>query len=260
MKRILPLLLGVFLAVPAVALDAKPPIQQSWSFQGPFGTFDRASLQRGFQIYREVCSSCHGLGFLKFHDLTAPGGPGFSRKAAMAIAAGFNVPAGPNQKGEETDEAGVLLQRPATLADAIPSPFFNALAARDANNGALPPDLTLMVAARKGGADHVYSILVGFAETPPAGVKVKEEMYYNPYFEGGAIAMMPPLTNDTVVYADGTEATLQQEARDVTTFLAWAADPHAEERKRLGFETIAFLILLSGLLFLSYRKVWRKAH
>jgi ubiquinol-cytochrome c reductase cytochrome c1 subunit len=257
MKKLLLLLFALALAAPALATAAQPPQKQAWSFNGPFGTYDRASLQRGFQIYREVCSACHGLTYLKFRDLAAPGGPGFSEQEAAAIAHSFQVAAGPNETGEETDDNGVRLQRPATLADVIPSPFPNQQAARNSNSGALPPDLSLMAAARKDGVDYVYSILVGFVEHPPKGVKVKEGLNFNPYFEGQAIAMPQPLTSEAVIYADGTHASLQQEAHDVATFLAWAADPQMEQRKRLGFEVVAFLILFSGLLFLSYRKVWK---
>jgi ubiquinol-cytochrome c reductase cytochrome c1 subunit len=255
MRKIASLLLAAALCVPALA--ATPPQPQVWSFKGPFGTYDRASLQRGFQVYREVCSACHGLSYLKFRDLAAPGGPGFSEEEAAAIARGFQVAAGPNEAGEETDDNGVRLLRPATLADAIPSPFPNEQATRSANNGALPPDLSLMARARQGGPDYIYAILIGFTEHPPKGVKIRSGLNYNPYFEGDAIAMPQPLTSDAVVFADGTHASLQQEAHDIATFLAWAADPKAEERKRLGFEVMAFLILLSGLLFLTYRRVWK---
>jgi ubiquinol-cytochrome c reductase cytochrome c1 subunit len=253
MKRLLLLLL----ALPVHAEDARPPEPQHWSFDGPFGTFDRASLQRGFQVYREVCSACHGLTRLKFADLAAPGGPSFSEEIARKIAAGFNLPAGPNAEGEETDDKGFKFTRPATLADRIPSPFANEGLARASNNGALPPDLSLIVKGRAGGPDYVYAILAGFAAKPPAGTKVADGLYYNPYFSGHAIAMTQPLTDDAVTYADGTKASLTQEAKDVTAFLAWAADPTLEERHRMGFEITGFLVLLAGLLFLSWRKVWK---
>ncbi len=255
-KRLFPLL-ALALFAPALALPAKPPTVQKWSFDGPFGTYDRASLQRGFLVYREVCSACHGLKHLSFRDLAAPGGPGFTVRQAAAIAADFNLPASPNAEGETVDENGMPLLRPALLSDRIPSPFDNEEKARAANNGALPPDLSLIVKARRGGPDYVYSILVGFAEKPPAGEKPRAGMFYNPYFEGHAIAMTPPLADDTVTFPDGTKATLSQEARDVTNFLAWASDPKLEERHRLGFEVMAFLILFAGLMGLSWRKVWK---
>ena len=259
MRKIFPLLLVLALCAPAMAAgEAKIPAPQKWSFQGPFGTYDRASLQRGFQVYREVCSACHGLTLLTFHDLIVPGGPSFREVQAKLIAAGFNVPAGPNAAGEEFDDNGVRLQRPATLADHIPSPFANEEAARAANNGALPPDLSLIVKARRGGLDYVYAIVTGFAEKPPAGFKGQEGMYFNPYFSGWNIAMPQPLTDNAITFSDGTPSSLVQEAKDVTTFLSWASDPKLEERHRIGFEVMAFLVLFAGLLFLSMRKVWKE--
>lgn len=251
--------LGAALVVaPALATgEAWTPAPQKWSFQGPFGTYDRASLQRGFQVYREVCSACHGLTLLRFQDLAAPGGPGFDDQALRNIMASFSIPAGPNEMGEETDDKGARLTRTAKPADHIPSPFANEQAARGANNGALPPDLSLIVRARPGGADYVYALLQGFEQKPPKGFKAQDGMFYNPYFAGWNIAMTPPLSDDAVSYADGTKASLAQEARDVATFLAWAADPKLEERHKVGFEAMAFLLLFSGLVFLTTRRVWK---
>lgn len=240
--------------------EALPPRPVTFSFEGPFGTFDRAQLQRGFQVYKEVCSACHSMNRVAFHDLSQDGGPGFSEAQAKAIAAAYKVPAGPNEKGETTDANGTPLMRPGTVADHFPPPFPNEQAARASNNGALPPDMSLLVAARKGGANYIYSVVTGDGTTPPHGFPLRKNMNYDPYFEGRQIAMPPPLKNGSVTYSDGTKATVDQQAQDVATFLAWASDPHMEQRKRVGFRVVIFLILLSGLLFLSYRKIWKDEH
>jgi ubiquinol-cytochrome c reductase cytochrome b/c1 subunit len=242
---------------PGVALAPK---DVSFSFEGPFGTYDRAALQRGFQVYKEVCSACHSLNRVAFHALADEGGPGFTEAQVKAIAAAYRVPAGPNDKGETTDANGTPLTRPGILADHFPAPFPNEAAARTANNGALPPDLSIIEKARNGGAHYVYSILTGFGETPPAGFKVIEGKYFNPYFPGWNISMPPPLTANSVTYSDGTKATVEQEAHDVVTFLAWAGEPKMEERKRMGFGVMLFLIAFAGVLFLSYRKLWADQH
>lgn len=236
------------------------PKDQKFSFEGPFGTYDRGALQRGFQVYKEVCSACHGLNHLAFHNLDEAGGPEFTEAQAKALAAAVHVPAEPNDKGETVDDKGVTLTRPATLADHIPSPFPNEQAARANNSGALPPDLSMVVKAREGGPQYVFSILTGFTGTPPHGFTVTPTKYYNPYFEGWNIGMPPPLKANSVTYSDGTKATLEQEASDVTTFLTWAGEPKMEERKRLGFGVMIFLVAFAGLLFAAYRKVWKDAH
>lgn len=232
--------------------------KQNWSFSGPFGRYDRASLQRGFQVYREVCAACHGLNYVHFKDLSAPGGPGFDEAALRNIMASFQLPAGPNDKGETTDDNGAPLMRSAKPSDSIPWPFANDQAARAANNGMLPQDMSLIVKARAGGADYIYALLTGYADAPH-GFSMASGMSYNPYFPGRAIAMVPPLADDTVTYGDGTKATLAQQARDVTTFLAWASDPARETRQRIGLEVIAFLIWFAGLMALCARKVWKDA-
>jgi ubiquinol-cytochrome c reductase cytochrome c1 subunit len=240
--------------------NALPPLDVHWSFEGPFGHYDRAELQRGFQVYNEVCSACHMLSHVAFHNLDEDGGPSFSEATMKAIAASKKVPAGPNDKGETTDDKGNPLMRAATPADYYPPAFPNDEAARAANNGALPPDLSMIVSARAGGARYVYSIITGFNKTPPAWFHVMKDKYYNPYFPGWNISMPPPLSPNQVTYADGTKATVDQEAHDVAAFLTWASDPKMEERKHMGFEVMAFLIVLSGLLFLAYRKVWKDKH
>jgi ubiquinol-cytochrome c reductase cytochrome c1 subunit len=256
------LLASTALAVPAFAIDTKrlPPKDEKFSFEGPFGTYDRGALQRGFQVYKEVCAACHGAGHLAFHNLDEAGGPEFTEAQAKALAAAVKVPAGPNDKGDTTDDKGTTLMRPAILADKFPSPFPNEQAARANNGGALPPDLSMIVKAREGGAQYVYSILTGFHEKPPAGFKVTENKYYNPYFEGWNISMPPPLAANGVTYSDGTKATIEQEAHDVVTFLAWASEPKMEERKRIGFGVMIFLVMFAGILFAAYRKVWKDLH
>lgn len=252
--------------VPAPAVAAPPPSEPlppkrvAWSFEGPFGTFDRAALQRGFQVYREVCSNCHALKHIAFRNLAEPGGPGFTPEQVAAMAASYTVPAGPNDQGQSVDDKGQPLMRPATPADYYPPPFPNEQSARASNNGALPPDLSLIVRARAGGPDYVYSIVTGDGTPVPAGEKMKPGMNYDPYFPGRQIAMPPPLTDGAVTFSDGHPNTVADEARDVVTFLTWASEPKMEERKRMGFNVMIFLIAFSGLLYLSYRKIWHGAH
>lgn len=265
--KALTLAFAAFIATSGMALaedlsEPLPPKDVHWSFEGPFGTYDRAALQRGFQVYKEVCSACHGLNHVAFNDLIGgkEGSGFFTEPQAKAIAAGYKLPAEPDDKGNTTDDKGNPLTRPGILADHFPSPFPNENAARASNGGALPPDLSLIVKAREGGADYVYSIVTGDGSPVPHGFKVIDGKYYDPYFPGRNISMPPPLRNDSVTYSDGTKATLDQEAHDVVTFLSWASEPKLEERHRLGFGVMLFMILLSGLLFLSYRKVWKDAH
>ena len=265
--KVLPLALAALLATSASAFaedlsQPLPPQSLSWSFDGPFGKYDRAQLQRGFQVYKEVCSACHSLNHVAFHDLSYDnGGTGMFDDAQMkAIAASYKVPADPNDKGETTDASGQPLMRPAIPADHFPPPFANEEAARTANGGALPPDQSLLVKARDGGPDYVYSIVVGDGSTPPPGFKVTDGKYYDPYFAGRNIGMPPPLVDDSVTYSDGTKATKEQEAKDVVSFLSWASDPKLEERHQLGFGVMLFMLLLSGLLYLSYRQLWKDVH
>ena len=236
------------------------PKAVEFEFEGPFGTYDRGALQRGYQVYKEVCASCHAANHLAFHNLAEPGGPGFTEAQARALATAAKIPAEPNDKGETTDDKGAPLMRSATLADRFPSPYPNENAARANNSGSLPPDLSMIVKAREGEAHYVYSILTGFHEKTPAGFKVTEGKYFNPYFEGWNIGMPPPLTENGVTFSDGTKATIDQQAHDVVTFLAWAAEPKMEERKRIGFGVMVFLIALAGILFAAYRKVWADKH
>ena len=244
-------LLATLAAAPALAQEEPPtPPAQKWSFGGLFGTYDLAAAQRGFQVYSEVCSNCHSMEYLHYRDLA---GIGLTAAQIQVVASGFQVPQG-------TDDQGNPKEGPATPADQFRSPFANEKAARAANNGALPPDLSLIVNAREGHADYIDAILTGFADTPPPGVKLLDGMNYNKYFPGYQIAMPQPLHDDQVTYADGTPATMEQEAHDVTTFLAWAANPELVQRKQIGVRVVLFLLLMTGLTYAVKRKVWSDVH
>jgi len=247
--------LFVFTSGTLSAAEQPPIAKQSWSFKGVFGTFDKAALQRGYQVYSNVCAACHSLNFVAYRDLEDLG---FTAKQVKTIAAAQEVPAPPNEEGDIFKD-GERIMRKALPSDHFVKPFANANAARAANNGALPPDLSLMVKARRGGADYVYAILTGFTKAPK-GFKVPDGAYYNSAFLGHRIAMPPPLSGDDVTYADGAKATLAQEAHDVVTFLTWTAEPKLEARKRLGVKVLLFLIVLTGLLYAIKRKVWAKVH
>jgi ubiquinol-cytochrome c reductase cytochrome c1 subunit len=229
--------------------EAPPPPHQEWSFSGVFGTYDRAALQRGFQVYKEVCSACHPVKHLYFRDLAQIG---YSEDEVKGIAAQVQVTDGPNDTGEMYQRAG----RP---SDPIPPPFANDQAARAANNGALPPDLSLITKAREGGPDYVYAIPTGYKD-PPAEIKMNSNMYYNEYFAGHQIAMPPPLSPDLIKYADETPATVPQMAHDVVSFLSWAAEPTLEERHRVGLKVILFLIVATGVFYAAKRKIWSRVH
>lgn len=243
--------LGMVFAVSAAeaAGGAVPLKTPGWSFDGPTGTFDRAQLQRGYLVYKEVCAGCHGLKYVAFRNLLDIG---FSEAQAKVVAAEYEIEDGPDDEGE-------MFGRPGILSDAMPTPYANDNAARAANNGALPPDLSLIAKARVGGADFLYSLLIGYEE-PPEGTELPEGMSYNVYFPGSQIAMPSPLDDDSVEYIDGTKATLDQEARDVAAFLMWAAEPKLEERHRIGLKTLLFLIVLTALFYFTKRQVWRDAH
>ncbi len=243
-------LAGAAAATPAQAAgEARSPLSRDWPHAGPFGTFDRASVQRGMMVYREVCAACHGLEYIAFRNLLEIG---LSEDEAKVIAAEYEITDGP-------DELGDMFERPGKLSDYYPSPFPNDNAARAANGGALPPDLSLVVKARLGGENYIYSLLVGY-EDPPAGVELGDTQHYNPYFAGGAISMAPPLFADMVEYPDGTSATVEQMAYDVTNFLTWTAEPKLEARKQLGVKVIIFLVLFSILMYAVKRKVWAGLH
>ena len=235
---------------PMHGAEMTEPIKVNWSFKGITGKFDRPSLQRGFQVYKEVCSSCHSMQYLSYRNLGEPGGPEFSEEEVKAIAASFEVTDGPDSQGE-------MFTRPGRPSDMFVSPHPNKEAATAANGGAYPPDMSVLVKARKGGANYIYSVLVGY-EDPPPGVKLDQGVYYNKYMIGNKIKMPNNLEDGLVEYADGTESTVDQMAKDVTTFLAWSAEPELEERHKLGVKVLIYLILLTILVYLSMKKIWSR--
>ena len=266
--------LGLTLAGSAhAATTFEEPKTVHWSFEGPFGTFDTEQLQRGYKVYHDVCSSCHSMDLMHYYSLGQPGGPFYDAKypkptdnpRVKAIAADIKV-------GDIDSDTGDAIQRPATPADTFKNPFANEAAARASNGGALPPDLSVITRARDGGPRYIYSLLTGYAP-PPAGLTVPAGKYYNPYFpgdlsaqwhgkgdppKGGLIGMPFQLTPDRVTFDDGVKAGTSQEAYDVTAYLAWASDPHQTERKQMGFSVIIYLLILAGIVYASYRKVWRR--
>ncbi len=239
----------------------------AFTFEGVFGTFDRAQLQRGYLVYKDVCASCHAMSLVSFRNLGEPGGPEFSTEEVKAIAAGFEVTDGPNDEGD-------MFQRPGLPRDRFVSPFANEQAARASNGGAHPPDLSLITKAREGwhfpwysspfiklfkgngGPEYVTAILSGYKAAPNG--EERDGMHYNPYFKGKWIAMPPPLSEDGVEYADGTKATVHQQAEDVAAFLEWASEPKMEARKRRGFMVLIYMLILTVLLYLTKKMVWSK--
>ena len=221
-----------------------------WSFKGVTGKFDRASLQRGYQVYTEVCASCHSMNLVSYRNLGEPGGPEFSVEQVKAIAANFEVEDGPNSDGE-------MFTRPGRPSDKFVSPYPNVQAATAANGGAYPPDMSVLVKARKGGSDYIYSVLMGY-EDPPAGFELEDGVYYNKYMDGQKIKMSNPLSEGIVTYADGTQTTQAQMAKDVTTFLTWTAEPHLETRHKMGVKVIIFLTIFTLLVYLSMKKIWSR--
>ncbi len=246
-----------------------PPPSLKWSFSGPFGQFDQGQLQRGFKVYKEVCASCHSMSLLSFRNLAEPGGPGFTEKQVEALAAEYKI--------KDLDDKGEAIERDGRPADRFPAPFANPLAAAAANGGVAPPDLSTIAKARtyergfpwwiidiftqfqEQGPDYMHALLVGYEE-PPQGFAMPPGGNYNKYFPGHVIAMPQPLSDDQVTYDDGAPQTLDQYSRDVSAFLMWAAEPHLVARKRLGFQVMIFLIVLSGLLYFTKKKVWSAAH
>ena len=225
-------------------------LKTDWSFKGLFGKFDRAALQRGYQVYTEVCSSCHSMKYLSYRNLSEKGGPEFSIEQAKAIAASFEVKDGPNSDGD-------MFTRPGRLSDKFVMPYDNVQAAQAANGGAYPPDMSVLVKARGGGVDYIYSLLQGY-ENAPAGMTLDEGVHYNKYMYGNKIKMANPLSEGLVEYADGTNATVEQMSKDVTTFLMWAAEPHLESRHQMGFKAILYLIILTTLVYFSMKRIWSR--
>ncbi|ABE63975.1 cytochrome c1 [Nitrobacter hamburgensis X14] len=282
-KRYVASALAVLAAVGLLALDSgstaraaeghgpPAPSSLSWSFAGPFGKFDQGQLQRGYKVYKDVCASCHSMNLLHYRNLADPGGPGFSIAQAEALASEIQVKDGPN-------DAGDMFERPGRLADRLPAPFPNENAARAANGGAAPPDLSLMAKARgyergfpqfifdaftqfqEKGPNYIYALLTGFKDEPPKGFALPEGSFYNQYFPGHAIKMPNPLSDDQVTYDDGTPQKVDQYAKDVSAFLMWAAEPKLEERKRIGLQVMIFMLVFAGLLYFTKKAVWADAH
>ncbi len=225
-------------------------LKVNWSFKGFTGKFDRSSLQRGYQVYTEVCSSCHSMRLLSYRNLGEKGGPEFSIEQVKAIASNFEVTDGPDSQGE-------MFVRPGRPSDKFVSPYSNIQAAIAANGGAYPPDMSVLVKSRKGGSNYIYSVLMGY-DDPPANFKLDDGVYYNKYMDGNKIKMSKPLMNGVVDYEDGTEPTEEQMAKDVVMFLTWAAEPHLEARHKMGFKVIIFLILLSVLIYFSMKRLWSR--
>ncbi len=253
---------GLIAIVSALVVLAAPGVGQAeesgesealdWSFNGPFGTFDRAQLQRGYKVYREVCSACHSMEFVSFRNLSEEGGPGFTPEQVKVIASEFEIEDGPNDDGD-------MFMRPGLLSDRFPAPFPNVQIARLANGGAFPPDLSVLAKARVGGPDYIYALLMGYEEAP-AGVELAIGMSYNTVFPNHQIAMPEPIFEDAVEYDDETEPTLENYARDVTAFMMWTAEPKLEARHRMGFKVVLFLLIFAGLLYATKRKVWAAVH
>ncbi|RYE47690.1 MAG: cytochrome c1 [Hyphomicrobiales bacterium] len=263
----------LFAAAPAVAQEghATPEIKkEAWSFAGPFGTYDRNQLQRGFQVFKEVCSSCHSARLMAFRNLGEPGGPEFTEGQVKALAAEYEI----------TDAEAEGGKRPGIAADRWPSPFANDQEARDANGGALPPDFSVLAKARgttqpfpwwilnyftaysEGGPDYIHALLNGYVDPPPHGAEVPEGKHYNTYFPGHALGMAPPLSDGLITYEEGETGsvplTVDQYSRDVAAFMMWMAEPHLVARKEAGFQVIAFLLVFAGLMYLVKRKLWSR--
>ena len=284
---VLPAALALGFASPVSAAGDGPQIErQKWSFGGPLGKFDKAQLQRGFQVYQQVCSVCHGLKRVNFRNLAEPSGPGFPEESVKGLALSWpnQIFDGPNDQGLIATSKGAIIKRPAKLSDPILGPYDNDKAARAAQaGGALPPDLSLITKARaveytgplwahpfhmlgdigrgyqEGGADYVFALLMGY-DNMPAGMKMAEGMNYNGAFPGSQIAMIKPLTEGQVKYQDGTPGTVVNYARDVTAFLSWAGDPTLDERKSMGWKVMLYLLITSLMLYLAKKRLWSKLH
>jgi ubiquinol-cytochrome c reductase cytochrome c1 subunit len=245
-------IISFFILATAHSLSAEKVdyLKTDWSFKGLFGKFDRGSLQRGYQVYTEVCAACHSMKYLSYRNLAEKGGPEFPIIQAKAIAASFEVVDGPNADGE-------MFTRPAKLSDKFVMPYENEKAAQAANGGAYPPDMSVLVKARGGGVDYIYSLLQGY-EDAPSGVTLDEGVHYNKYMYGNKIKMSAPLSDGIIEYGDGTVASVEQMSKDVTTFLMWAAEPHLEARHRMGFKAIIYLIILTVLVYFSMKKIWSR--
>ncbi len=260
-------LAGSALAADEHSHETPQPPRVKWSFAGPFGHFDKGQLQRGFKVYKEVCAVCHGMKFVAFRNLEALG---YSEGQIKAIASEYKIPDGPNDQGE-------MFERDGRPADYFPTPWPNENAARARYNG-VPPDFSVLAKARgyergfpwfifdmfiqfqEQGVDYIHALMTGYKEKPPAGVTLPAGSFYNEYFPGNAIAMPPPLSDKRVDYTDGSPTTVDQYSKDVAAFMMWAAEPHLEARKRIGFQVMIFLLVLAGLAYFTKKKVWANAH
>jgi ubiquinol-cytochrome c reductase cytochrome c1 subunit len=266
--------LGLVASAALADTTQEAPKSVHWSFEGPFGRYDQEQLQRGYKVYREVCSSCHSMNMVAFRNLGDRGGPFWDPKypnpndnpVVKTIAKDYQI-------ADIDSDTGDTIKRPGVTADYLPNPYANEAAGRGANGGALPPDMSLLAKAREGGPAYIYSIVTGDTAAAPHGLVLPAGKYYDPYIagdlsgswhgdphnvpEGGVVAMPPPLTANRVTFDDGTKATLNQEAYDVAAFLEWAADPKMEERKEAGVGVMIFLLLFAGVLWMSYRAVWK---
>jgi cytochrome c1 len=254
----------------AQVIEQVPPPRLKWSFAGPFGKYDEGQLQRGFKIYREVCSNCHSMDLVAFRSLAEPGGPGFSEAQVEAVAAEYRI--------KDLDDQGNQIERAGRPADYFPAPFANELAAKAANGGTAPPDMSTLAKARgfqrgfpwfifdaitqyqEQGADYIAAIVSGFKDPPPKDFKLPPTGHYNEYFPGHNIAMPPPLQDGQVKYDDGSPETVAQYSKDVAAFLMWVAEPHLDARKRIGFQVMIFLLVFAGLLYFTKKKVWSAVH
>jgi cytochrome c1 len=254
-------------AAPLSAAEQLQPPRQYWSFSGPFGKYDRAQLQRGFKVYREVCQACHGMDLVAFRNLADLG---YSEAQIKAIAAEYKIKDGPNDQGE-------MFERPGRPADRFPRPWANENAARAQYNG-VPPDFSVLAKARtyergfpwfvfdmvtqyqEQGVDYITALLMGYEDNPPPGVTIADGLSYNKYFPGNAIAMPKPMEDGRVTYDDGAPQTLAQYAKDVAAFMMWAAEPHMEARKRIGFQVMIYLIVFAALLYFTKKRVWANVH
>ena len=254
MKNILKLFSVIILfcvsSVNVISAEKVEYLNTDWSFKRLFGKFDRASLQRGYQVYTEVCAACHSMKYLSYRNLSEKGGPEFSVAQAKAIAASFEVTDGPNADGE-------MFQRPGKLSDKFVMPYENVKAAEAANGGAYPPDMSVLVKARGGGVDYIYSLLQGY-EDAPSGMILDEGVHYNKYMYGNKIKMSAPLSDGIIEYTDGTNPSVEQMSKDVTTFLMWAAEPSLEARHQMGFKAIVYLIILTTLVYFSMKRIWSR--
>ena len=234
----------------AISAEKVEYLKTDWSFKGLFGKFDRGSLQRGYQVYTEVCAACHSMKYLSYRNLSEKGGPEFSVAQAKAIAASFEVTDGPNADGE-------MFQRAGKLSDKFVMPYENVKAAEAANGGAYPPDMSVLVKARGGGVDYIYSLLQGYEEAP-SGMILDDGVHYNKYMYGNKIKMSAPLSDGIIEYSDGTNPSVEQMSKDVTTFLMWAAEPSLEARHQMGFKAIVYLIILTILVYFSMKRIWSR--